>query len=311
MDKSPESILIGGIQKFSIEDGPGIRTTIFIKGCPLNCKWCHNPELIDSSQQIIKSPNNCIKCMYCVSICPQGALKMTPEKGVVIDRDKCNLCLKCTDTCYSHALRTVAKLMNIKEVLDIAEQDKGFYDNTNGGITVSGGEILMHTEYVSKLIDEAAIRGMNVCIDTSGYGSRSALMRIALKENVTNILYDIKSVDDEIHKKYTGVSNLLIIDNLRTLAEDERTAEKLVIRMPLIKGVNDDFKSVRAAGKLFKEIGIKHVDLLPYHSLGVNKKKNLGSIQERFEQPTKERITEIEIYFKNEINLTVGVLGRV
>jgi pyruvate formate lyase activating enzyme len=131
MSNAPESVLVGSLQKFSVEDGPGVRTTIFMKGCPLSCKWCHNPELIDPQQQLIKSPNNCIGCGYCVKICPQGAVKMTSEEGVAIDRAKCDVCLKCAAKCYAQALRPVAKSMTIDEILRIAEQDKGFYDKTD------------------------------------------------------------------------------------------------------------------------------------------------------------------------------------
>jgi len=311
MSNTPKSVLVGSLQKFSVEDGPGIRTTVFMKGCPLSCKWCHNPELIDQQQQLIKSPNNCIGCGYCVKICPQDAVTMSPEEGVVIDRTKCDVCLKCADECYAQALRPVAKPMTIDEILRIAEQDKSFYDNTGGGITVSGGEILMHAELVSKLIDETGKRGINVCMDTCGFGDSQALMEMALKENVTDILYDMKSIDDEVHREYTGVSNQLVIDNLRMLAADARTVDKLIMRMPLIKGVNDSDDIIKRTGELYREIGVKRVNLLPYHSLGISKKRNVGGTQEEFEQPTEERIAEIEIYFKNEINLNVIILGRV
>ncbi len=311
MSHVPESLLVGSLQKFSVEDGPGIRTTVFLKGCPLNCKWCHNPELIDPQQQLIRSPNNCIGCGYCAEICPQGAVTITPEEGVVIDSAKCDMCLACADECYARALRPVGKAMTIEEILRVAKQDKGFYDNTGGGITISGGEILMHRHFVSELIDEAGLRGINVCIDTSGFGDSQALMEIALKENVTNILYDMKSIDDEVHRAYTGVSNQLIIDNLKMLAADIRTREKLIMRMPLIRGVNDTEDIIKRTGEFYRRIGIKLVNLLPYHNLGISKKRNMGGVQEEFEQPTEARISEIEIYFKNEINLKVEILGRV
>lgn len=311
MSDKPQKVFVGSLQKFSVEDGPGIRTTIFLKGCPLNCKWCHNPELISPDQQLIQSPNNCIGCGHCIEVCPHGAITMTREEGIVIDRDKCDVCLKCADQCYAQALRPVARLMSIEEILRIAEQDKGFYDNTGGGITISGGEALMHAEFVSKLIDEADKRGIKVCIDSCGFGDSKALMELALKENVTDILYDMKSIDDEFHKKYAGVSNQLIIKNLRMLAADEKTNEKLIMRMPLIRGLNDDEVTIKRTGELYKEIGVKRVDLLPYHNLGISKERNVGGVQEEFRPPTEDRIIEIELYFKNEVNLEVEVLGKV
>lgn len=310
MSDTPETVLVGSLQKFSLEDGPGIRTTIFLKGCPLSCKWCHNPELIDPQQQLIQSPNNCIGCGYCVKTCPRGAVTWTLEAGAVIDRTKCDVCLKCADACCAMALRPVAKPMTIDDILRIAEQDKGFYDKTDGGITVSGGEILIHAELVSKLIDKADDRSIRVCIETCGFGDSQALMELALKGNVTNILYDIKSIDDEVHKAFTGVSNQLILANLRMLAAEAATVDKLIIRMPLIKGVNDSDEIIRQTGELYREIGVKRVDLLPYHSLGISKQRNVGGMQEEFLPPSEDRLTEIEHYFKDEIKLDVKVFGR-
>ncbi|MDO4486441.1 MAG: glycyl-radical enzyme activating protein [Bacillota bacterium] len=311
MSSTAERVLVGSIQKFSVEDGPGIRTTVFLKGCPLSCRWCHNPEMIEGQQQLIRSPNNCIGCGYCVDICPQAAVTIDPQDGIVIDRTRCDVCLKCAETCYAKALRAVAKPMTVDEIIGVVEQDKGFYDNTGGGMTVSGGEILMHADFVGRLIDEAGKRGISTCLDTSGCGDPDELMGLACKENVTYILYDMKSIDDEVHREYTGVSNRLILDNLRMLAADSRTRDKLIMRMPLVKGVNDSDDIIRRTGELYRQLGIRRVDLLPYHSLGISKKRNVGGVQEEFEAPSEERITEIEIYFKDEINLSVGILGRV
>lgn len=309
MSNTTESVLVGSLQKFSIEDGPGIRTTIFLKGCPLNCKWCHNPELIDPEQELIKSPNNCIGCGHCIKVCPRGAVTMDPKAGVVIDRIKCDVCLKCADECYAEALRPVAKAMTIDEILRIAEEDRGFYNHTGGGITVSGGEALMHAEFVIRLIVEAGKRDIDVCIDTCGLGRPADLLEMSVQENVSHILFDLKSIDDEIHKKYMGVGNERIIENLKMLADDERVADKLVMRMPLIKGVNDGDEIIRRTGELYKKIGVKKVNLLPYHNLGISKERNLGGTQEEFEAPVKERLGEIRNYFSEEVGLQVDVLG--
>lgn len=310
MSEMTERILVGSIQKFSVEDGPGIRTTVFLKGCPLNCRWCHNPELIDPGQQLIQSPNNCIGCGYCVSVCPKEAVTIEPGAGVVIDRNRCDVCLQCADDCYAKALRAVAEPMTVTEIMDAVEQDKGFYDNTGGGLTISGGELLMQPKAAGRLIDEAGRRGISVCLDTSGYGDSEALMEMALKENVSYILYDMKSIDDEVHKAYTGASNKQILENLEMLAADSRTGRKLILRMPLIKDVNDSDKIIRRTGELYRKLGIQRVNLLPYHSFGISKKRNMGGEQEAFECPEKDRLREIEIYFKNEINLSVEVLGN-
>lgn len=311
MSSAPKSILVGSIQKFSLEDGPGIRTTVFLKGCPLRCQWCHNPELIELNQQLIKTPNNCIGCGNCVKVCSQAAVSIKPNEGVVIDRDRCNLCMRCADECYAKALRPVAKLMTADQVINAVEEDLSFYDNTGGGMTISGGEVLMHADYASELISKAGKKEIKVCIDTSGYGDSESLMSMAIMDNVTHILYDMKSIDNRVHKLYTGVSNNLIIDNLKMLAMDERTNGKLIMRMPIIKGINDTDEIIKSTGELYKKFGIKRVDLLVYHNLGISKKKNIGGVQIEFEQPSEKRITEIENYFKNEIGLEVGILGRV
>ena len=309
--EAPERLLVGSLQKFSTEDGPGIRTTVFLKGCPLNCKWCHNPELISPRQELIQSPNNCIGCGWCSKACPKGAVTVSREQGVTIDRTTCNVCLACADECYAKALRPVAKSMTLDEIIRIAEQDKGFYDKTGGGITVSGGEVLMHARLVSRLIDKAGEKGMNVCIDTCGFGEPQDLMELALKPNVTHILYDMKSIDDKVHQDYTGVSNQLIISNLRMLAADTAALNKLVMRMPLISGVNDSHDIIRRTGGLYRELGVKRVSLLPYHNLGISKKRNVGGIQEEFQSPAEERLAEIERYFKKELELDVEILGKL
>lgn len=229
----------------------------------------------------------------------------------MIDRSKCDMCLKCADECYAQALRPVAKIMSVDEIMEVAEQDKGFYENTGGGITVSGGEILMHHEFVEKLVDEAGRRGMNVCLDTCGHGDPDALMRLASKENVTNILYDMKSIDDEVHKEYTGVSNKIIIENLKMLSGNDVTREKIIMRMPLIQGVNDTEEIIKRTGAFYRETGIKRVNLLPYHNLGISKMRNIGGKQEEFSQPSEERLTEIQDYFNKEIGLETDILGRV
>lgn len=308
--KEDERVLVGSIQKFSTEDGPGIRTTVFLKGCPLKCRWCHNPEMIDPKQQLMRITGNCIGCGQCVSVCPHGAVRIEADKGIVIDREKCDVCLKCADGCYAKALKAVAEAMTVDEIMDVVEQDRGFYDNTGGGMTLSGGEVLMHGEVAGRLIDEAGRRGIDVCLDTSGYGEPETLKGLAVRKNVAHILYDMKSVDDEIHKKYTGVSNEMILENLRMLAADEHIRTKLIMRMPLISGINDSETIIRRTGEFYRKLGIGRVDLLPYHNFGIGKMRNTGGMQEEFRQPSKERLEEIESYFRNEINLRVEILGR-
>ena len=300
--------LVGGIQKFSTEDGPGIRTTVFLKGCPLDCRWCHNPELIDPEIQLMRCPNNCIGCRACEQVCPANAI--TFHTGEFrIDWEACSRCMKCVEVCWSKALNAAGRRMTVEEVMAQVLQDRDFYANTGGGMTISGGELLTQPGFAEALMDACGQNGIGVVLDTSGYGPMKTLRTLAGHKSCTHILFDIKLIDSEAHRKYTGVGSEIILRNLKGLAEDPAVNPKLIMRMPLISGVNDSEEDVKRICELFQDNGLKQVTLLPYHELGISKRRNIGGDPEIFQAPTIERIEMIGGCLR-ACGVSVEVLGE-
>ena len=268
-----EKGVIFDIKKYAIHDGPGIRTTVFFKGCPLNCWWCHNPEGLAMSAQVIYRRDRCIGCGECINICPEGALTFSPSGvGVITDQSKCTHCGICADTCPAEAREFIGKVVSVDEVVGEIKKDILFYDESGGGVTFSGGEPLMQPHFLLGLLDACGKLEIHRTVDTSGYADAELLLRIAEKTDL--FLYDLKHMDSEKHKEYTGVPNEQILSNLDLLAKH---GEKINIRIPIIPGINSDDENIDLAGYFISSLpGVQSINILLYHSAAEGKYRKLG-----------------------------------
>ncbi len=258
------------IERFSIHDGPGIRTTVFLKGCLLRCSWCHSPESQSTKPEFMPAPGRCIACGACVAACPEHGI---PAPGAAAPREVCRLCGTCVDACPTGARMLVGEQMTVASVVDVVERDRIFYDESGGGVTISGGEPLVQPDFVRAIVDDCRARAVHVAVDTSGFGDRAALD--AIQPDL--FLFDVKLVDDARHRAATGVSNRAILENLAAVAarRSSRHAD-VVVRFPLIPGVNDDDENVREMGRAVSSLRIPRIDVLPYHRAGMAKYERLG-----------------------------------
>jgi pyruvate formate lyase activating enzyme len=263
---------IFNIQRFSVHDGPGIRTTVFLKGCPIRCLWCSNPESQRMEPQIVYWHERCIRCDACVAVCPQSAIEVDEAGHKRVLQERCDLCGRCLEECYAGALEQIGRLATVDEVLSLVEEDRLFYDQSAGGVTLSGGEPTIQPRFSQRLLQGCQERGIHTTIDTCGHAPWDAWE--ALLPYLDLILYDLKEIDPARHERYVGVSNELIVDNLRRLA---RTDKPVIVRRPVIPGYNDDEESIRALARFVQELGTVHeIDLLPYHRFGQGKYERLG-----------------------------------
>jgi pyruvate formate lyase activating enzyme len=263
--------LIFDIQRYSIHDGPGIRTLVFLKGCPLRCPWCSNPESQENRPELAFRRALCIGCGVCIDVCSNGAMRLK-ETFPHIDRRKCNLCGECAKACAPEALSIVGRWMAVEQVLEEVERDLVFYEASRGGITVSGGEPFAQARFTEAFLKACKARGMATAIETAGYAPWPSIEPVIRYADF--ILYDIKHINSLRHRQLSGVSNKLILENARRMAG---LGFPIAIRYPVIPGFNDGPEDREALFRFTKTLpGVKRIDLLPYHRLGETKYKMLG-----------------------------------
>lgn len=257
------------IKRFAVHDGDGIRTTVFFKGCPLKCKWCHNPEGLSAKPELAYYQNKCINCGECVAVCKVGAHSIV-DGAHVFDRNKCVFCGKCEDACLGNALKFYGKEMTVDEVLNVALLDKEFYLKSGGGVTLSGGECLMQADFCAELLKKLKENGVNTAVDTCGYASKQAIDKVLPYTDV--FLYDLKGFEESLHIKNTGKSNDKILENLTYL---DKCGKNIEIRIPFVPGHNDkDLEKLAPFVNSLKNV--KKVKILPYHNLAGSKYLALG-----------------------------------
>jgi len=256
---------IFNIQKYSIHDGPGIRTVVFFKGCPLKCLWCSNPESQNNTAQITWDKSKCAKCLHCADKCENKAISFDNGQ-IVIDPSKCTSCLKCVKSCPTKALKSEGGLLTLSQVLQAVLKDEVFYEESSGGVTLSGGEVLHQHIFATHLLKLLKEKNIHTAIETSGYTSNEIFSKFI--ENVDLLLFDMKHYDREKHFKATNVYNDIIIENLRTAIKQ---GKDVIIRIPVIPTINSSLDDAKEFCKLLKSVGVTKVNLLPFHQFGEKK----------------------------------------
>ena len=296
--------LIFNVQRFSVNDGPGIRTTVFLKGCPLHCTWCHNPESLSSVREIALRADRCIQCGDCLSICKHGAIYR--EDGLyLIQRERCIQCGDCSDVCAADARTLIGREMTVEEVMKEIRTDTSFFNQSGGGVTFSGGEPLLQHEFLSALLETCRLEGIHTTVDTTGFTSAAILKSIA--KNTDLFYYDLKLFNDAKHRELTGVSNQIVLQNLKLLAAWNT---RVIVRIPLIPTLNDDEENIRALGDFIASLHtIQEIHLLPYHRSGIDKYKRIGAeyTLASLEVPNQDILRSAERILKRYVpQVTIG-----
>ena len=262
--------LITNIMRFAVHDGPGIRTTVFFKGCPLACAWCHNPEGQSFRPEVMYSEERCLLCGDCAAVCPQYAIHR--EDGwMETSSELCRCCGVCLDHCLMEARQIAGRRITLSELIAEIEKDVVFFDESGGGVTLSGGEPLSQPAFVSALLRACRGRGIHTVIETCGFAHPAIFLDVATRADL--VLFDLKLLDPVKHRRYTGVANERILGNLEALAASGRP---MAVRIPVVPGINDSDADLRQFSNFLSHAGVRRADLLPYHRTGMDKYKRLG-----------------------------------
>jgi pyruvate formate lyase activating enzyme len=280
--------IVFNVQRFSVHDGPGIRTTVFLKGCPLRCSWCHNPESLEARPQMALRLDRCLSCGACDEACPREAGPL--RAGEVFGEEGCQDCGSCLAACPSGAREAVGRTWTVDEVMVELLRDRIFFDDAGGGATFSGGEPLSQPSFLIECLQRCRAEGIHTAVDTSGFAPRRVLLEVA--ELCDLVLYDLKGMDPAAHRRMTGVTLEPILDNLRALAE---VHPRIWIRVPLVAGLTDDRAGIESLAGLVAELpSVEKISLLPYHRIGTGKLGRLGGNGgERAEAPTDSSLEEL------------------
>lgn len=289
------------IQRFSIHDGPGIRTTVFLKGCNLRCAWCHNPESRSPKQEIQFFPQKCVMCKKCVEVCPQGAFTVKEVDGAPavlrFNRSVCDGCGLCVENCYYDALVFVAKTMTVEQVVSEVLKDADYYHTSGGGMTISGGEPMLQKDFIRAIYEQIHAQGIHTALDTAAQVPWSELE--SMLPVVDLVLLDLKSMDSGIHRRWTGAGNVRILENARRLAEAD---VDLIVRIPVVPGVNATRENMDQTAAFIQHFPrLRYVEMLPYHDMGMDKYASLGKEHEmvNFETPSTEHMIWLAESFHN------------